>query len=916
MSEINIILKASDQASAEIAAAGNKISESMQNVERSSQGVAEAQKNVDASAKSLVLGFSGLATSSFSLFESFDRIEKSQVAVDRANLQVKTSAKAAEDAQDKYNEAMQKYGASSEKAKDAAQALALAEEKHQVAVERAEIAQGNMNEAMARSALQVIPTAITMIGSISMLSQNWAAVTQVATGAQAALNAVMNANPILLVITAIGIIVGALAALYATCKPVRDALNAIGQTLYNFFKPAIDAVVGALAWLWNNVLVPLGNFLSGVFGGIIKALGDAFNWLAGAVKPVADALGAVANAVGGAWNWLTSTIGGAVNAIGGAFSSLTGFTEDTAEAVTRATQDTVEQSNRAMGQMAVGIESIQSSVPIFGGALGAMKDAVLGFTGQTEAYYTAWRDESIRIVTDNLTKQETEINTKYTEQCAAIDKALTEQVATITTKYDEMTKAVEAQYKTDMENYVAYWDSKYTETTTELDTVTSKITSHYDEELRTCQDGYQKQIDAVNQYYDDLQAATDANLAAIRDKRKADLDDLELNMLQQKTALEKSYADGKIDKDTYEKAMSDLQKTYNESRNKMSDDYRLQELTQEQKGRTESEKIESDREKALTDIKNKEKTDVTTIENAKNTDLTKAGNDFNALVQKRANDLKTIETNKANDIKAAEIKAAQEKADALAKKEADINAALTKSEADKAKIMEDTAKKINDSQGSWWSNIGGTISGGLSSIGGAISDWASGAYKSIVDTFSSIGKSITDALSGAGSAISNAIGGAANAVGGAMGNVASSVGGALSGAGSAISSFIGSVCFAHALDRASKSSIITMAGWVSMVKNSMTTGLAAIKDFNREVSLTELPVLSTVLANPSLSMPNVLPSPAGPVEQSFTFAPNISVSTGPVNGTQSIKDIADTLYDELHKRVRNEMKSKTFFTGR
>ncbi|MEM2921743.1 MAG: hypothetical protein QXF26_05435, partial [Candidatus Bathyarchaeia archaeon] len=85
--------------------------------------------------------------------------------------------------------------------------------------------------------------------------------------AQHALNAAMAANPIGIVIVAVTALVGALIAAYNACEPFRNAINAIGSAIYNYVKPAFDAIIGALRWLWdlltNN---PIANFIKGLLG--------------------------------------------------------------------------------------------------------------------------------------------------------------------------------------------------------------------------------------------------------------------------------------------------------------------------------------------------------------------------------------------------------------------------------------------------------------------------------------------------------------------------------------------------------------------------------------------------------------------------------------------------------------------------
>ncbi len=67
----------------------------------------------------------------------------------------------------------------------------------------------------------------------------------------------LSANPIVLVIAAIAALVVGLIWAYNNVKPFHDAVNQLGEALSNALKPAIDAVMNALTWLWNNVISPL-----------------------------------------------------------------------------------------------------------------------------------------------------------------------------------------------------------------------------------------------------------------------------------------------------------------------------------------------------------------------------------------------------------------------------------------------------------------------------------------------------------------------------------------------------------------------------------------------------------------------------------------------------------------------------------
>src|SRR4030067_2233246 len=244
MAEINILLRATDEASNVIAKAGNNITTSMKSVEETSNQVTKAQKEHEASKKKIGLGMNNLATSAFGLYDAVDRVQDMQVSVNRANLQVKSSLNSVEDAQRRYNATVEKYGADSEQAKAAADDLKLAQERHNIAIERAEMLQGNMNEAIARSALQIIPTAGTMVDSFGKVWNNFPDLS----GALSKLSSGIGDVGISAKTAAIGVagFVGGFMAGDAILKAVPENMRGIASALM----AGIAAIIAAtVAWM-------------------------------------------------------------------------------------------------------------------------------------------------------------------------------------------------------------------------------------------------------------------------------------------------------------------------------------------------------------------------------------------------------------------------------------------------------------------------------------------------------------------------------------------------------------------------------------------------------------------------------------------------------------------------------------------
>ena len=253
MAEINILLRATDEASNVIAKAGNNISTSMKSVEETTNQVTKAQKEHEASTKQLALGMNNLATSAFGLYDAVDRVQDMQVTVNRANLQVKSSLNAVEDAQRRYNATVEKYGADSEKAKAAADDLKLAQDRYAVAAEKAEVVQGNMNETIARSAMQIIPTAITMADSFGRVWNNFPDMS----GPLSKLSSGIGDVGISAKTAAIGVagFIGGFMAGDAILKAVPENMRGIASALM----AGIAAVVAAtVAWMAFQGTVTLG----------------------------------------------------------------------------------------------------------------------------------------------------------------------------------------------------------------------------------------------------------------------------------------------------------------------------------------------------------------------------------------------------------------------------------------------------------------------------------------------------------------------------------------------------------------------------------------------------------------------------------------------------------------------------------
>ena len=248
------LVTTTDNATSQIAADYNQVGDAGQNLQNS-------QSDVQMSTRDTVMSMNNLALSGAALVMSFERVEKSQVAVDRANLMVHRSTETVEKAQLNYNKAVEQYGAGSAEATAAADKLRIAQEAHTVALERADMASRNLTTSMVTAALTVIPSLISMITIVSKSTEIWH-------GIQATMNIVMDANPIFLVIAAIGALIAALVLIPGALDAVINAFRAAG----NFF-------VG----IANDIGNAWGGFV-GLFTGGAKKVEDSTKTMTEAVQ--------------------------------------------------------------------------------------------------------------------------------------------------------------------------------------------------------------------------------------------------------------------------------------------------------------------------------------------------------------------------------------------------------------------------------------------------------------------------------------------------------------------------------------------------------------------------------------------------------------------------------------------------------
>ena len=158
-------------------------------------------------------------------------------------------------------------------------------------------------------------------------------------------NIALNANPIMLIITAIGALVGGILWVATQTTFFQDVwtnvTNAIG-TAWNWLwttvlQPVFTAIGEVFNWIYNNIIMPIVTGIMiyvGLWAAVITwlwetvispvfaAIGQAFNWIwANVISPVVDFISAGIRAAGDVFNWLyQNAVKPAFDGVAGAFN--------------------------------------------------------------------------------------------------------------------------------------------------------------------------------------------------------------------------------------------------------------------------------------------------------------------------------------------------------------------------------------------------------------------------------------------------------------------------------------------------------------------------------------------------------------------------------------------------------------------
>lgn len=128
----------------------------------------------------------------------------------------------------------------------------------------------------------------------------------------AAFNAVLAANPIILIVAAVIAVIAGLVLLYQKCEWFRNLVNTVWlaiqtviMTVINVIKTVITTVVTAIAAVWNGIWNGIKTVVIAVWNGIVAGVTTYINTVRAVISAVINAIAAVWN---GIWNGIKTVV--------------------------------------------------------------------------------------------------------------------------------------------------------------------------------------------------------------------------------------------------------------------------------------------------------------------------------------------------------------------------------------------------------------------------------------------------------------------------------------------------------------------------------------------------------------------------------------------------------------------------------
>lgn len=326
----------------------------------------------------------------------------------------------------------------------------------------ASVSQGILNGklTMGQGAVALLTGKMTLAEAATLL---WSKAT-------AALNTVLNANPIGLVVIAITALVAAIVYLWNTNDDFRASITETWNGIKEAAQPVIEKLTELLTMLWQDVLQPLiellMNVLAPVFEGVFAAIGQTVEGFLGIIEGVIDFVAGVFSGdwerawqgiqeiFGGIWDAMTDALesiwatiqelfGEQIDALVTWFKELPGKITDALSNLGESIKQTL--SNAWDSIVAFFTESIPAFFENIGTWLSELPDKIMYWLGYILTSIIAWNAEMITWVAENIPVLIDNIVTFFSELPGKIWNWLLDVIAKIVAwNVDMTTKAIQA----------------------------------------------------------------------------------------------------------------------------------------------------------------------------------------------------------------------------------------------------------------------------------------------------------------------------------------------------------------------------------------------------------------------------------------------------------------------------------------
>nr|DAG61156.1 MAG TPA: tail tape measure protein [Caudoviricetes sp.] len=260
----------------------------------------------------------------------------------------------------------------------------------------------------------------SMINGVVAAVKAFQAANEGATVAQALLNGVMNANPIMLVVTLLAGLIATIITLWNTNEGFRDTVTSV----WNGFKDTVGNVITSVGGFIGN-LIAWFQSLPGRIGEFLgEVIGNVQNWASSMVSRASEAgsnfVGKVVSFISGlpsaVWNWLSNTLNNVRNFAGQ-------LAQAGASAASGLVNNIIDKVRSLPGQlfnwgvdMVKGIaDGIRNAIHHVTSAVSAVADKIksfLHFSRPDEgplAEYESWMPDMVEGLSDSLRKASPEL---------------------------------------------------------------------------------------------------------------------------------------------------------------------------------------------------------------------------------------------------------------------------------------------------------------------------------------------------------------------------------------------------------------------------------------------------------------------------------------------------------------------------